>query len=293
MSDRNERPCKSCGSYLHHESDCGQSRSVEDEYRQKCRAAFCFPPLVQNVDELRKLAEKYHRAVDQDGQPGDHYERAAIQLSLIVKQYEALVGHMMEASGNCMLNLVEDRDAWQRECEMLRQANEAAVKQEQTSRLENNRLRGDIKDVSTERDELKFSPGATKVGVMAVIVNNKRQVWLGKKGRAVSAEFVGKWVAPGGRVKYAETLHDALLRECREEVGVDVRIVRQLGVQQIVGEKFHFVFPTFVCEVDSGTPVAGDDLSEGRWFDEAELADLPMTPITAAAVKEMRNSIKL
>lgn len=140
-----------------------------------------------------------------------------------------------------------------------------------------------------ERDELKFAPGATKVGVMAIITNQKGQILLGKKGRAVSAEFVGKWVAPGGRINYGETLEHAVVRECEEECGIIVSIQDRLPAQQVVGEKFHFVFPTFICVVDEGdVAIAGDDLAEVKWFSEEELHGIEMTPITLNAIQDFR-----
>lgn len=141
--------------------------------------------------------------------------------------------------------------------------------------------------VEKERDELKFSPGATKVGAMAIIVDGTGRVLLGKKKRAVSPEFVGKWVAPGGRVNYGETLVAAVIRECLEETGVTVGIVRPLPPQEVVDARFHFVFPSFLCFAIAGEPIAGDDLCEVRWFERDELTeDFPLTPITRQAIRD-------
>lgn len=145
-------------------------------------------------------------------------------------------------------------------------------------------LKADLARVTKEKDELKFSPGVTKVGVMAIIMDDSGRVLLGRKARAVSPEFVDKWVAPGGRVNYGESLETATIRECAEEAGVVIQIKSPLPTQQIVGPRFHFVFPSYLCGVVSGNPVAGDDLSEVRWFTKDELEGLPMTPITRASI---------
>lgn len=136
-----------------------------------------------------------------------------------------------------------------------------------------------------ERDELKFSPGATKVGVMAIIGGDDGRILLGVKGRAFSDEFKGKLVAPGGRVNYGERLEDALRRECREEAGVEVEIIDGLPAQQIIHDRGHFVFAVFACRIVSGDPKAGDDLTDIVWVQEVpENA----SAITAAAMRQFR-----
>lgn len=146
------------------------------------------------------------------------------------------------------------------------------------------RLIEELLAVRKERDELKFSPGATKVGVMAIIRDAQGQILLGKKSRAVSEEFVGKFVAPGGRVNYGETLEAACIRECYEETGLIVEVVAKLPVQEIVAEKWHFVFPTFECRIVGGEAKAGDDLCELGWFSADALPEV--TPITRAGIQD-------
>ena len=51
-------------------------------------------------------------------------------------------------------------------------------------------------------------------------------------GRRQNAPAEGEWFIPGGRVHKGEPLEDAVHRVAREELGVDVRIDRQLGVYE-------------------------------------------------------------
>ncbi len=68
---------------------------------------------------------------------------------------------------------------------------------------------------------------------------------------------------PGGFVDIGESVEDALIREMKEEVSLDVKI---LSLQNIYSDpkrdpRFHTVSAVYVCEA-FGTPIARDDAKE-------------------------------
>ncbi|WP_091304352.1 NUDIX hydrolase [Amycolatopsis tolypomycina] len=80
----------------------------------------------------------------------------------------------------------------------------------------------------------------------------------------------GQWSLPGGRVEPGETDKEAVVRELFEETGLDVIPGTLVGsVRRGPYEIFDYA-----CEVEGGVLTAGDDASEARWSDAADLAAL-------------------
>ncbi|WP_329051842.1 NUDIX domain-containing protein [Amycolatopsis sp. NBC_01488] len=80
----------------------------------------------------------------------------------------------------------------------------------------------------------------------------------------------GQWSLPGGRVEPGETDKEAVIRELREETGLDV-IPGTLVGSVIRGPYAIF---DYRCEVAGGVLTAGDDASDARWSDAADLSAL-------------------
>ena len=69
-----------------------------------------------------------------------------------------------------------------------------------------------------------------------------------------------------------EKVEDAAIRETREEVGLDIRIERLLGLYSGTGETV--ALAVYVAIAEPGKPVASDDLDAVRWFGPDELPAL-------------------
>jgi ADP-ribose pyrophosphatase YjhB (NUDIX family) len=86
--------------------------------------------------------------------------------------------------------------------------------------------------------------------------------------RAIEPGY-GLWVAPGGFVDVGERVEDAVVREVREEVFLDVRIKRLLNIYSYSGRTT--VIAAYVAEVISGHPGGGDETLEARVFRPDEI----------------------
>ncbi|MET7993143.1 NUDIX domain-containing protein [Amycolatopsis sp. NPDC005232] len=80
----------------------------------------------------------------------------------------------------------------------------------------------------------------------------------------------GLWSLPGGRVEQGETDTEAVVRELREETGLDVTPHTFVGMVA----RGPYDIRDYECTVAAGTLTAGDDADDARWVDSAELVEL-------------------
>ncbi|MCC7207177.1 MAG: NUDIX domain-containing protein [Anaerolineae bacterium] len=121
------------------------------------------------------------------------------------------------------------------------------------------------------------------VGVGAIIVDDEGRVFLARRGPRAGNER-GLWEFPGGAVEFGETLRDALVREIREEYGITIAVEDMLTVTDHIlpDEGQHWVSPSYVCRIVSGTPVIiePDKCAEIGWFRLDAMPDR-LTKVTA------------
>lgn len=91
----------------------------------------------------------------------------------------------------------------------------------------------------------------------------------------------GRWSLPGGRIEAGETSEQAVVREVREETGLDVLPGAAVGRVTIPGDGVVFDVVDLLCELldADADPVPGDDAAAVLFADAATLAGLPCTPL--------------
>lgn len=129
-----------------------------------------------------------------------------------------------------------------------------------------------------------------RVVVGAAIVSDGRVL---AACRSAPVELAGGWEFPGGKVEDGESEADALVRECREELGVEVAVGRLIGTQSITDG---VVLHVYLAEHLLGYPEARLDHDEVRWLAADDLnsvgwlpADQPMLAAVAAALRSDRS----
>jgi mutator protein MutT len=119
-------------------------------------------------------------------------------------------------------------------------------------------------------------PDRPIVGVGAVVLDGGRVLLV----RRANEPSKGEWSLPGGAVELGESLEEAVVREIREETGLDVEVGRVVEVLDRVRRdadgrvEYHYVIVDYACAIRGGLLAAGTDAADVRWVDVAGLAQL-------------------
>ena len=132
-------------------------------------------------------------------------------------------------------------------------------------------------------NEEESSSKKIRLGAATLITDSKHRLLLGRRGKEPN---YGKWVIPGGGVKFGEKYKDAAKREVLEETGLQVELwdlVRPSVHEIIVGDE-HRVILVSVGTAE-GQPKASSDLLEARFF---AINEIPVDDLSPAVLPILR-----
>jgi len=141
--------------------------------------------------------------------------------------------------------------------------------------------------------ESRHYPDRPFVAVSAAIFRDGRVLIV----RRARPPMRGVFTLPGGVVEAGETLHEALVREIREETSLAIAPVALAGHREVIARdaegkvERHFIILAFAARWLSGEPKLNEELAEARWLRPDEIAPLKTTEglreIIAAAFERM------
>lgn len=125
--------------------------------------------------------------------------------------------------------------------------------------------------------------------VGALIINDEEKILLGE-----SIKWKGKWTVFGGHVEMGEKTEDAIVREIKEETGLDVKVEAQLDFSESIFDKDfnqekHFIFLDYVCryEGDEKVKVNGEFKKDGyKWLTIEEAKKMNLAVGTKQAIEK-------
>jgi nucleoside triphosphatase len=122
--------------------------------------------------------------------------------------------------------------------------------------------------------------------VGAFIFNNKGELLL-----LQSHKWPGRYVVPGGHVELGERLEEAVVREAKEETGLDIFDIELINFQQFIHDpafwkKRHFIFFDFACKTDSAEVQLNDEAEGFVWVEPHQALTMELDTYTRRSVEE-------
>jgi ADP-ribose pyrophosphatase YjhB (NUDIX family) len=133
-------------------------------------------------------------------------------------------------------------------------------------------------------------PSTPLVGVGAVVVQDGRALLV----RRGTEPLKGHWTLPGGLLEVGEALTAGVIREVREETGLDVEPIELIELLDRIHReddrvRYHYVIADYLCRVTGGKLLAASDGDAVRWVERAEWnshSALVIDPVTVRVLEK-------
>ena len=117
------------------------------------------------------------------------------------------------------------------------------------------------------------------MAVGAVIEDDKGRILLVKHKPERGGFWQGKWICPGGELELGEAIEDGIMREVKEETGLEIDLIRPLTpferiVKSVGGVDLHVVYIDYLANLAGGELAVGSDVGEASWVQKCDLSQV-------------------
>lgn len=126
--------------------------------------------------------------------------------------------------------------------------------------------------------------------VAVALVDEDGRVMIARRPNGKS--MAGLWEFPGGKVEAGETPEDALIRELKEELAIDVKkpCLAPLVFASHEYEEFHLLMPLYICRKWQGD-VRPQEEQTVKWVRPARLRDFEMPPADIPLISHLIDAL--
>lgn len=124
------------------------------------------------------------------------------------------------------------------------------------------------------------------IEVVAAVIKDKDKILSTQRGYG---DYKGYWEFPGGKVEKGESFKDALKREIKEELLVDIKVNDLIKTIEFDYPKFHLVMHCFWCEIDGEIKLT-EHLSS-KWLDKETLYSVDWLEADIEVLEEIEKAL--
>ena len=129
-------------------------------------------------------------------------------------------------------------------------------------------------------------PERKTIRVAAAVIKENDRIFATARGYG---EYKGWWEFPGGKIEEGETPKQALVREIREELAIEISVGDLIKTVEYDYPGFHLSMDCFWAEVLSGQ-IELKEAEESRWLSNEELSDVKWLPADLELIETIRQN---
>ncbi len=119
-------------------------------------------------------------------------------------------------------------------------------------------------------------------------------IYKDKKIFLMSSPKWKAWVIPGGKIEDNESGEEALKREIKEELGIEIFDIERVGEKiklpskDFIDKEIKFIFIDFFAKASSNIIKPNKEISEYGWFEIEEALNLPLIDSTRQLIEQFK-----
>ena len=120
------------------------------------------------------------------------------------------------------------------------------------------------------------------IDVVAAVIKNNNKYLIAQRNR--NKHFAYYWEFPGGKVDKQETFENALKREIKEELSINIRVFNHIASEKHKDEKINVNVHYFLCESLNENIILSEH-EDMKWLKKNDLKQFKMAPGDSKIIK--------
>lgn len=126
-----------------------------------------------------------------------------------------------------------------------------------------------------------------EIKVVAAIIQKENKILATKRGYG---EFINMWEFPGGKIESGETKEQALVREIKEELNIEISVDKFAIDIEYQYPNFYLFMSCFMCSIKEGS-IEFLEHNDGKWITKEELNTLNWLPADIDVVNYLKENM--
>lgn len=122
------------------------------------------------------------------------------------------------------------------------------------------------------------------IEVSSAIIIKDNKIFIAQRGYG---DFKDKWEFPGGKLEKDESGEDCIVREIKEELDADIRVIKHLNTIAYTYPTFHLKMHNYICELKNGH-LSLLEHEAAKFVDVTDLDKIDFLPADLLILKDLK-----